>query len=76
MAVKIQVEVFWVVTPCGVVVGYQHFKVPYCLRFHFIMKIQVEFFCVVTPCSVVVGYLCFRGPCFHHLQGEVTMIAA
>jgi hypothetical protein len=24
MAVKIQVEVFWVVTPCSVAVGYQH----------------------------------------------------
>jgi hypothetical protein len=25
MAVKIQVEVFWVVTPCGVAVAYQRF---------------------------------------------------
>jgi hypothetical protein len=26
-AVEIQVEVFWVVTPCSVVVGYQSFRV-------------------------------------------------
>jgi hypothetical protein len=30
-AVKIQVEVFWVVTPCSVVVGGQHFGEPCCL---------------------------------------------
>jgi hypothetical protein len=29
---KIQVEVFWVVTPCSVVVGYQRFRVPCCLH--------------------------------------------
>jgi len=28
----IQVEVFWVVTPCSVVVGYQRFGVPSCLH--------------------------------------------
>jgi hypothetical protein len=27
MAVKIQVEVFWIVMPCSVVKGYQHFRV-------------------------------------------------
>jgi hypothetical protein len=31
-AVKIQVEVFRVVTPCSVVVGYQRFGGPYCLH--------------------------------------------
>jgi hypothetical protein len=30
--VKIQVEVFWDVMPCSVVVGYQHFGGPYCLH--------------------------------------------
>jgi hypothetical protein len=30
--VKIQVEVFWVVTPCSVVVGYQCFGEPFCLH--------------------------------------------
>jgi hypothetical protein len=30
MAVKIQVEVFWAVTPCSVVVRYQHFRGPRC----------------------------------------------
>jgi hypothetical protein len=32
MAVKIQVEVLWVVTPCSVVVGYQSFSDPCCLH--------------------------------------------
>jgi len=31
-AVKIQVEVFWVVTSCSVVVGYQRFGEPCCLH--------------------------------------------
>jgi hypothetical protein len=53
------VKVFWVVTPCSIVVGYQHFRGPCCLH------LQVEVFWVVTPCSVVVGYQGFRGPCCH-----------
>jgi hypothetical protein len=28
----VQVEVFWVVTPCSVAVGYQHFRGPCCLH--------------------------------------------
>jgi hypothetical protein len=32
--VKIGVEVFWVVTPCSVVVGYQHFRGSCCLQLH------------------------------------------
>jgi hypothetical protein len=32
MAVKIQVEVFWVVTPCSVVVGYRRFGGPCCIH--------------------------------------------
>jgi hypothetical protein len=31
--VGIEVEVFWVVTPCSVVVGYKCFGGPCCLRF-------------------------------------------
>jgi hypothetical protein len=31
-AVKIQIEVFWVVTPCSVVLGYRRFGGPYCLH--------------------------------------------
>jgi hypothetical protein len=30
-AMKMQVAVFWVVTPCSVVVGYRRFRRPYCL---------------------------------------------
>jgi hypothetical protein len=32
--VKIQIEVFWVVTPCIVVVGYKCFGGPFCLHLH------------------------------------------
>jgi hypothetical protein len=31
-SVKIQVEVFWFVTPCSIVVGYQRFRGPWCLH--------------------------------------------
>jgi hypothetical protein len=27
-------SVFWVLTPCSVAVGYQHFRRPYCFQFH------------------------------------------
>jgi len=33
-AVKIQVDAFWTVEPCSVVVGYQSFGGPCCLRLH------------------------------------------
>jgi len=33
-AVEIQVEVFWVVTACSIVVGYQCHRGPNCLHFH------------------------------------------
>jgi hypothetical protein len=49
-AVMFQFEVFRLVTPCSVVVGYQRFRDPCCLH------LQVEVFWVVTPCNVVVGY--------------------
>jgi len=29
MAVNVQVEILWVVTPCGVVVGYRRFGRPW-----------------------------------------------
>jgi len=32
MTVIFQIEVFWVVTPCSDVVGYQRFRDPYCLH--------------------------------------------
>jgi hypothetical protein len=33
-AMNIQVQIFWVVTPCGFVVGYQRFVGPCCLHLH------------------------------------------
>jgi hypothetical protein len=39
-AVKIQVKVFCVVTPCSVVVGYQRFRDPYCLSLPFTLKME------------------------------------
>jgi len=35
----IKVEVFWVVTPCSVLVRYQRFRILYCL--HLLDEIQV-----------------------------------
>jgi hypothetical protein len=37
-AAKIQVEVFWVVTPCSDVVGYQSFGVLCCLHLHIMRR--------------------------------------
>jgi hypothetical protein len=40
--VVFQVEVFWVVTPCGVMVGgYQLFRSPCCLRLQGEVKMEV-----------------------------------
>jgi hypothetical protein len=33
-AVKIQVDMLWVVTPCNVVVGYQRLGAPFCVHLH------------------------------------------
>jgi len=43
MMVMIQVEVFWVVTLCNVMVGYQCFRDPCCLHVqgHFTLKMEV-----------------------------------
>jgi hypothetical protein len=57
----IQFEVFWVVTSCSVVEGYQRFEGLCCLHLH----------CVVTPYNVVVGYQRFGGPCCLHLHWVV-----
>jgi len=38
--VKIQVEVFWVVTPCTDVIGYQRFGGPCYLILHFTLKME------------------------------------
>jgi hypothetical protein len=42
-AVKIQVQVFWVVTLCCVVVGYQRFRGSCCLQLHFILKMEATY---------------------------------
>jgi hypothetical protein len=64
----INFEVFWVVTPCSVLLRCQCFRAPCCLH------LQVELFWVVTACSVVVGYRRFTGPCCLHLQVEVFWV--
>jgi len=51
--VWIQVDVFWVVTPCSVVVGHQCFGRTCCLHLQ-----------VTTPYSVLVGYQRFGGLCW------------
>jgi len=40
MRVLMQDEVFWVVTPCSVVVGYQRFGGPCCSHLHFTLKTE------------------------------------
>jgi len=72
MAVKIQVEVLWVVTPCSVVVGYHCFRGPCCHHLQSEVSgawlgIQVVIFWFVTPCGGVVGYQHFGVPCCLHL---------
>jgi hypothetical protein len=71
-AMKIQVTVFWVTTPCSVVVGYQRFGGPCCLHLQgdvieAWIEIYVKIFWVMTPYSYVVGYQSFGGPCCLHL---------
>jgi hypothetical protein len=47
-AVMFQVEVFWVVMPRGVVVGYQRFRGSFCFHLHpedLILKLQVPSIC-------------------------------
>jgi hypothetical protein len=54
---KFQVAIFWVVTLCSDVVGYQCFGGPCCLHLQ-----------VVTLCNDVLGYQRFGEPCCIHLQ--------
>jgi hypothetical protein len=42
IAMMFQVEVFWFVTPCSVVVGYQSFRGPRCPHFHNTVDIRLE----------------------------------
>jgi hypothetical protein len=57
----IQAVVFWFMTPCSGMIGYQRFGGPYCLHLHW----------VVTPCSVMIGYQRFGGPYCLHLHWVV-----
>jgi hypothetical protein len=40
----IQVEVFWVVMPCSIVVGYRSFGGPYCFHLHYEVKMEAAWF--------------------------------
>jgi len=83
---KIHVAIFWVVTPCSVVVGYWHLGEHCCLHLQVVTPccnvIRYHRFggpcCLhrqaVTPFSDVVGYRRFGGPCSLSLQGEVTQL--
>jgi len=73
---KIQVAVFWVMTPCSDVVGYRRFGGPCCLRLQGELdgawtEIQVVFW-VMTPCRDVVGHRRFGGPCCLCIKGELS----
>jgi hypothetical protein len=41
---KIQVAVFWAVTPCSDAGGYRRFGWPCCLQLHFILKMETTKF--------------------------------
>jgi hypothetical protein len=51
-AVKIQVQVLWVVTLCSLVAGYQRFRGPYCLHLQVEVEMQAgRFVCYhITRC--------------------------
>jgi hypothetical protein len=71
-------EMFWIMAPCSVVVGWRRFGGPCRLHLHsgwsdWCLDIDsILFFWVVTPCSDMTGYQRFGGPCCLHLQGEVS----
>jgi hypothetical protein len=44
-----QVEVFWIVTPCSVVVGYQRFRGSCCLHLHFTPKMEAAWTSETNP---------------------------
>jgi hypothetical protein len=44
MIVKIYVQIFRVVTPCSVEVGYQLFRGPYCLHLHFTLNMEAAWY--------------------------------
>jgi hypothetical protein len=46
-----QVEIFWIVTPCSVVVKYQRFGRPYCLHVHITLKMGAA-----RPSETLVSY--------------------
>jgi len=71
--------VFWIMTLCSVVVGYQRFRELCCLHLQggvsgAWIEIQVIVFWVMTPCSDVLGYQHCRGPCCLHLLSEGSMV--
>jgi hypothetical protein len=47
-AVKIQVEVSWIATPCCVLAGYQRFCGPCCLHFQGEMALKMEAACYMA----------------------------
>jgi hypothetical protein len=74
--IEIRVVVFWIMTPCSDVVGYQRFGGLHCLHLQgeligVWIEIQVLVFCVMTVCSDV-GYQRFGGLQCFHLQGEAS----
>jgi hypothetical protein len=53
-AVKIQVKVFWAVTPCDAAVGYQCFRGLCCPHLHFTLKMDAAWssVMVVSYCNI------------------------
>jgi hypothetical protein len=62
--VMFHVEVFWIVTPCSVVVGYQGFRGPCCVRLH--LDSLTHYSQGLLGCEAIyccVGYQRFRYSC-------------
>jgi hypothetical protein len=67
-AVIFQVEVFWTVTPCSVVVGYQRFRGSCCTRLYFTMRMEATW----TPSNVGLLPQHYTASHPHHLDLKGT----
>lgn len=81
MAISIKIMVFWEVTPCSLVDGYQYFAGISCVHLQGrtviyglliypvpIVSLLAPIFILVAPCSLVECYQRFEGICCLHLQ--------
>jgi hypothetical protein len=76
IVMKMSIVVFWVMTPCSIVGGYQRsskmLTTSYNVGFEVLTAVSTKMavFWVVAPCSLVEVSQRFRGPCCLHHQGD------